>query len=45
MLDGAEQGAAMALAAMRYRLLMLGGSVDIERTASGETVLSARLPL
>ena len=45
MLDGREQGSAVALAAMRYRLRLLGGSVDIERLADGNTVLTARVPL
>jgi signal transduction histidine kinase len=45
MRDGAELGADIALATMRYRLRLLGGSVDIERAHSGDTILSARLPL
>ena len=45
MQGGAEQGADIALAAMRYRLRLLGGSVDIERSLGGDTILSARLPL
>jgi signal transduction histidine kinase len=45
MRNGAEQDADIALATMRYRLRLLGGSVDIERAASGNTILSARLPL
>jgi signal transduction histidine kinase len=43
--DGAEQGADIALAVMRYRLRLLGGSVEIERATGGDTVLTARLPL
>lgn len=43
--NGAEQGAGIALATMRYRLRLLGGSVDIERAPGGDTILSARLPL
>ena len=42
---GVEQDAAIALATMRYRLRLLGGSVDIERAPGRGTVLSARLPL
>lgn len=42
---GAEQGADISLASMRYRLRLLGGSVDIERSEDGGTVLTARLPL
>ena len=45
MRNEAEQGADIALAAMRYRLRLLGGSVDIERAPGGDTILSARLPL
>ena len=45
MRDGAELGADIALATMRYRLRLLGGSVDIERAPGGDTILSARLPL
>lgn len=45
MRDGAESGADIALAAMRYRLRLLGGSVDIERAESGDTVLTAQLPI
>jgi signal transduction histidine kinase len=45
MRSGVEQDAAIALATMRYRLRLLGGSVDIERTPGRGTVLSARLPL
>jgi signal transduction histidine kinase len=45
MRDGTEQGADIALAAMRYRLRLLGGSVDIERATGGDTILTARLPL
>jgi signal transduction histidine kinase len=45
MLDGREQGSAVALAAMRYRLRLLGGSVEIERLANGNTILTARVPL
>ena len=45
MRSGAEQGADIALATMRYRLRLLGGSVDIERAPGGDTILSARLPL
>jgi signal transduction histidine kinase len=45
MRDGAELGADIALATMRYRLRLLGGSVDIERAHSGDTILNARLPL
>jgi signal transduction histidine kinase len=45
MRSGAEQGADIALATMRYRLRLLGGSVDIERAPGGDTMLSARLPL
>jgi signal transduction histidine kinase len=43
--SGVERDAAIALATMRYRLRLLGGSVDIERTPGRGTVLSARLPL
>ncbi len=43
--DGAEQGADIALAAMRYRLRLLGGSIDIERAEGGGTVLTAQLPI
>ena len=45
MLDGREQGSAVALAAMRYRLQLLGGSVEIERLPNGNTILTARVPL
>jgi signal transduction histidine kinase len=45
MRSGAEEDVNIALAAMRYRLRILGGSVDIERAAGGNTILSARLPL
>jgi two-component system, NarL family, sensor kinase len=45
MLDGREQGSAVALAAMRYRLRLLGGTVDIEQRANGNTILTARVPL
>jgi signal transduction histidine kinase len=45
MLGGAEQGADISLATMRYRLRLLGGSVDIERTEGRGTILTARLPL
>jgi signal transduction histidine kinase len=45
MRSGVEQDAAIALATMRYRLRLLGGSVDIERAPGRGTVLSARLPL
>ena len=45
MRDGTEQGADIALAAMRYRLRLLGGSVEIERATGGHTILTARLPL
>ena len=43
--NGAEQGADIALATMRYRLRLLGGSVDVERAPGRGTILSARLPL
>src|SRR5579863_7638753 len=39
------QVADIALAAMRYRLRLLRGSVDIERAPGGGTILSAQLPL
>src|ERR1700733_4539878 len=45
MRSGAEEDADIALATMRYRLRLLGGSVDIERMPGGNTILSARLPL
>jgi signal transduction histidine kinase len=45
MLDGREQGSAVALASMRYRLRLLRGSVDIERLNNGNTILTARVPL
>jgi signal transduction histidine kinase len=45
MLSGAEQDADIALATMRYRLRLLGGTVDVERAPGGDTILSARLPL
>ena len=45
MRSGAEQDADISVATMRYRLRILGGSVDIERTPGGDTILSARLPL
>lgn len=45
MLEGQELGAALALSSMRYRLRLLGGSVDIERNETGETVLTASMPL
>jgi signal transduction histidine kinase len=43
--SGAEPGADIALATMRYRLRLLGGTVDVERAPGGDTILSARLPL
>ena len=45
MRSGAEQDADISVATMRYRLRILGGSVDIERAPGGDTILSARLPL
>ena len=45
MRSGAERDADISLATMRYRLRILGGSVDIERAPGGDTILSARLPL
>jgi signal transduction histidine kinase len=45
MRGGSEQGADIALAKMRYRLELLGGSVEIERAVGGGTILAARLPL
>jgi signal transduction histidine kinase len=45
MRGGSEQGADISLATMRYRLRLLGGSVDIERAKGGGTILIARLPL
>jgi signal transduction histidine kinase len=44
MVDGLEEGSGISLAAMRWRLFTLGGTVDIERSDAG-TVLTARIPL
>jgi signal transduction histidine kinase len=40
-----EKGASLALASMRHRLQLFGGSVELEWPSKGETVLLARLPL
>jgi signal transduction histidine kinase len=42
---GYEVGASTALASMRHRIRELGGKVDIRRTDSGGTVLTASMPL
>ena len=43
-INGEEEGAALALASMRHRLMILGGTVELERLANGQTILRARLP-
>jgi signal transduction histidine kinase len=43
--EGKEVGAAIALASMQHRLRVMGGTVDMERTPGGTTVLTASLPL
>jgi signal transduction histidine kinase len=45
MLDGKETGAANAIASMRHRIRVLGGTVDMNRTADGGTVLTAWMPM
>jgi signal transduction histidine kinase len=45
MLDGKEIGASMALASMRYKMRVLGGTVEIERTPQGGTLLTAEMPI
>lgn len=40
-----EPGADIALATMRHRLRLLGGSVEIERVEGGGTILTAHLPI
>ena len=45
MQGGVEPGADIALATMRHRLRLLGGSVDIERAEGGGTILTAHLPI
>jgi signal transduction histidine kinase len=45
MSDGHEDCTANALAAMRHRIRLLGGTVDIERTEAGDTVLTTSMPL
>jgi signal transduction histidine kinase len=45
LVQGQERGMAQVLASMRHRLRVFGGTVDIRRTASGATVLTARMPL
>jgi signal transduction histidine kinase len=42
---GHEVGAPTALASMRHRIRELGGKVDMRRTDSGGTVLTASMPL
>jgi signal transduction histidine kinase len=42
---GHEVGASTALASMRHRIRELGGKVDMRRTDSGGTVLTASMPL
>jgi signal transduction histidine kinase len=42
---GHEAGASTALASMRHRIRELGGKVDMRRTDSGGTVLTASMPL
>jgi signal transduction histidine kinase len=42
---GLEVGASTALASMRHRIRELGGKVDMRRTDSGGTVLTASMPL
>ena len=44
-INGEEAGATLKLALMRQRLAILGGTVELERPLSGQTVLRARLPL
>jgi signal transduction histidine kinase len=43
--EGHEVGASTALASMRHRIRELGGKVDMRRTDSGGTVLTASMPL
>jgi protein-histidine pros-kinase len=42
---GHEVGASTALASMRHRIRELGGKVDMRRTDSGGTILTASMPL
>jgi signal transduction histidine kinase len=44
-INGEEPGVTLTLASMRHRLELLGGTVELERALSGQTVLRARLPL
>jgi signal transduction histidine kinase len=45
MSEGNESGAANAIASMRHRIGALGGTVDLDRTSDGNTVLTAWMPI
>jgi two-component system, NarL family, sensor histidine kinase UhpB len=45
MLEGSERDAANAIASMRHRIGALSGTVDLDRTPDGNTVLTAWMPL
>jgi signal transduction histidine kinase len=44
-LGATERHVAMMMSSMRYRMRMLGGTVDVRNTPEGETILTAQMPL
>jgi signal transduction histidine kinase len=45
LIEGKDKDPSIMIAAMRHRMEMLGGTVEVERNTRGETRLTARLPL
>jgi signal transduction histidine kinase len=43
--DGKGSEAAITMSSMRHRIRALGGTVNVKKTAKGETILTAQMPL
>ena len=43
--DGKGSDTAITMSSMRHRIRILGGTVNVMKTAKGETILTAQMPL
>jgi two-component system, NarL family, sensor histidine kinase UhpB len=43
--DGKKSDAAMTISSMRHRIRVLGGTVNVNKTAKGENIVTAQMPM